>query len=85
MKKTIEYVEGPVPGNYHPKSWSEPPVRVQRVVRHPAYVLTVILVVMPMIGAIMERGQVWLGIALIAMQAPWAMQRAYEIWKGKDA
>lgn len=53
---------------------------MQRMVTHPAYVLAVILVVMPMVGAIIERGEVWLGVMLITMQAPWAICRAYEIW-----
>ena len=57
---------------------------VQRVVRHPAYVLTVIFVVMPINGAIMERGQVWLGLVLVAMQLPWAIQRVCELCD-KDA
>ena len=59
-------------------------VLVQRVVRHPAYVLTVIFVVMPMNGAIMARGQVWLGLVLMAMQLPWAIQRVCELCD-KDA
>lgn len=59
-------------------------VLVQRMVRHPVYVICVILVVMPMIGSIMERGQVWLGLALLAMQTPWAMCRAYDIMPNAD-
>ena len=57
---------------------------LERMVRHPAYVLTVIFVVMPMSGAIMERGQVWLGLVLMAMQLPWAIQRVCELCD-KDA
>lgn len=57
---------------------------LQRLVRHPAYVLTVIFVAMPINGAIMESGQVWLGLVLITMHLPWAIQRARELCE-KDA
>lgn len=52
--------------------------------RHPAYVLMIIFVVMPINGVIMGSGQVWLGLILMAMQLPWAIQRVCELCD-KDA
>lgn len=45
-------------------------VALKRFVRHPAYILTVIFVAMPISGIIMGRGQMLLGLALISMHLP---------------
>lgn len=73
-------------GNPTPQDSKETaqPGSLHRLVRHPAYVLTVIFVVMPIIGSFMERGQVLLGLVLMAMQLPWAIQRVCELCD-KDA
>jgi hypothetical protein len=45
---------------------------VQRLVRHPLYVLAVILVIQPLNGVIMH-DRPWVGLGLIAMQVIWAI------------
>ena len=51
--------------------------KLERLVVHPAYVLSIILAIQPINGVIVARGPVWLGIALIAMQVPWAIRVAF--------
>jgi hypothetical protein len=50
---------------------------VEDLVVHPAYILAVLLVIQPINGVLIGRGQVVLGIALIAMQVPWAIRIAF--------
>lgn len=44
-----------------------------RIVHHPAYILLVVLVIQPINGSLIERGDYVVGIALIAMQVLWAI------------
>ena len=44
--------------------------------RHPAYVLFMVLLVQPLNGVIIQRGQILLGLTLIACQLPWALSLA---------
>lgn len=54
-------------------------VVLDSVVVHPAYILAVLLVVQPINGALLQRGQVALGLALIAMHIPWAVRIAFRM------
>ena len=51
---------------------------VQDLVLHPAYILAVFLVIQPINGVLIGRGQLVLGLALIAMQVPWAIRIAFK-------
>ena len=51
---------------------------VQDLVVHPAYILAVFLVIQPINGVLIGRGQLVPGLALIAMQVPWAIRIAFK-------
>jgi hypothetical protein len=53
--------------------------KIQRLIVHPAYVLSVILVIQPMNGVLIAHGQVALGLVLIACQIPWAIRIAFKM------
>jgi len=60
---------------------------VQDLVMHPAYILVVLLVIQPINGALIGRGEVAIGLVFIAMQVPWAIRIAFKMHaalKGTD-
>ena len=56
---------------------------MQDLVVHPAYILAVLLVVQPINGVLIERGQLVLGLAMIATQVPLAIRIAFKMHNDK--
>jgi hypothetical protein len=44
---------------------------LNKIVRHPAYVFFVMFLILPINGALIERGEHALGIVLASLQIPW--------------
>ncbi len=55
------------------------------LVRNPAYVLCVILVIQPINGALIALGNPLLGFCLILTQSMWAYDIAKDAFKDKDS
>ena len=55
------------------------------LVRNPIYVLCVILVILPINGAMIATGSPVLGTVLLIMQVPWALGLAKDVIKNKDS